>query len=118
MPFDRHKREERDERDLDGRTRTQKIRELHRRRHLQRKRRIKQEAREQTGPDDMHNEPDVEMRAILDASDRHVREPDAIRSAEEYERIALGEEKRMHRDRDLEAVDDIEALERQDFEVI
>lgn len=102
----------------DGRTRARQFHDKLQRRRLEQRHQVKQEARLQGGNPDMHDNPDREDRLLFDSCDDVIREPDAIVGATELESRTMHEERRVHRDRDLEVVDDIERMDRQDFEVI
>lgn len=102
----------------DGRTHARRVHDHIKRKRLEQRLRLKQEARAQGGPDDMHDEPDRENRILFDCCDDIIREPDAIRGAKEIEARTLHEERRVHDDGDLEAIDDLRRMEKQDFDVI
>lgn len=100
----------------DGRTRARRFHDRLMRRRMEQRHQMRQEARAQGGNPEMHDSPDRENRILFDACDDTIREPDAIDGAREIESRTRHEERRVHRDRDLEAVDDIKDLESKDFD--
>lgn len=101
----------------DDRTLARQFHDALKRKRLQQRKQLRAEAEAQAGPDDMHDDPDRENRILFDACDDIIREPDAIEGARELEALARAEDRRVHDDGDLEAVDDVAELERQDFEI-
>lgn len=99
----------------DDRTHAQRFHDALKRKRLKQREQLKAEAREQGGPNDMHDDPNRVTKMVFSACDDVCREPDAIEGAREIEARTRNEEHRAHRDRDLEVVDDIQEMEERDF---
>lgn len=100
---------------MDSRTRARRFHDALKRKRLEQRHQLAQEARAQGGPDDMHDEPDRENRILFDCCDDIIRGPDAIEGARELEARTAAESRRVHDDGDMEVIDDLQRMEKQDF---
>jgi len=102
----------------DDRTHARRFHDALKHKRLKQRKMLREEAVAQGGPDDMHDEPDREMRILFDCCDDVIREPDAIKGAEELEQRTRVAEQQAYVDNDFEAVDDLRQLTTQDFDLV
>jgi len=102
----------------DDRTHARRFHDKLKSKRLDQRKMLREEAIAQGGPDDMHDEPDREMRILFDCCDDVVREPDAIEGAEELEERTRVAEQRAHADNDFEVLDDLQQFTTQDFDLV
>lgn len=102
----------------DSRTRARQFHDALKRKRLKQRLQLKQEAQAQGGNPEMHDDPDRQNKLLFESCDDVIREPDAIDGAREIEARTRAEERRVHDDGDMEAVDDIREFESVDFDPV